>query len=94
MMSIIEAETFYGIELLTKASVARGCAAAEAMFAEDLRGRIFGCESDQREVFLRLQLTAVRSADLSARGRADSSHCRGAKLATRNVAYFEDCGLP
>jgi hypothetical protein len=40
--SITEAEIFYGIELLTKGKRREGLlAAAEAMFAEDLGGRIF-----------------------------------------------------
>ena len=65
--SITEAEIFCGIELLTKGKRRGGLlAAAEAMFTDDLAGRIFGFESDAARVFSRLPLTAVRSADLSA----------------------------
>ena len=43
--SITEAEIFYGIQLLTKGKRREGLLAAEAMFAEDLAGHIFGFES-------------------------------------------------
>jgi predicted nucleic acid-binding protein len=66
--SITEAEIFFGIELLAKSKRREGLlAAAEAMFAEDLGAAFSGSRVTQREIFLRLQLTAVRSADLSAR---------------------------
>ena len=45
--SITEAEIFFGIELLTQGRRReRLLRAAEAMFAENLGGRIFGFESD------------------------------------------------
>jgi hypothetical protein len=62
----------------------------------DLAGRIFGFESDAARVF------STIAADCRALGRpishADAqiaaiAQMRGAKLATRNVADFEDCGL-
>ena len=53
--SITEAEIFYGIELLTKGKRREGLlAAAEAMFAEDLAGRIFGFESEAARVFSKI----------------------------------------
>ncbi len=95
--SITEAEIFYGIELLTKGKRREGLlAAAEAMFAEDFAGRVFGFESDAARVFSKI------AADRRALGKpishADAqiaaiSQVRGAKLATRNTADFEDCGL-
>jgi hypothetical protein len=46
--SITEAEIFYGIELLGKSKRREGMlAAAEAMFTEDLGGRIFGPSSQR-----------------------------------------------
>lgn len=94
---ITEAEVFYGIELLTKGKRREGLlAAAEAMFAEDLAGRVFGFESDAARVFSKI------AADRRALGRpishADAeiaaiAQVRRAKLATRNVDDFEDCGL-
>jgi predicted nucleic acid-binding protein len=95
--SITEAEIFYGIELLTKGKRRKGLlAAAEAMFAEDLAGRIFGFDSDAARVCSRI--AAHRRALGRPISHADAqiaaiAQARGAKLATRNVADFEDCGL-
>ncbi|MGA9963712.1 MAG: type II toxin-antitoxin system VapC family toxin [Terriglobales bacterium] len=95
--SITEAEIFYGIELLTKGKRREGLlAAAEAMFAEDLAGRVFGFESDAARAFSKI------AAHRRALGRPIShaeaqiaaiAQVRGAKLATRNVADFDDCGV-
>jgi toxin FitB len=95
--SITEAEVFYGMELLTKGKRREGLlAAAEAMFAEDLAGRIFGFESEAARVFSKI--AAHRRALGRPISHADAqiaaiTRMRGAKLATRNVADFEDCGL-
>jgi toxin FitB len=95
--SITEAEVFYGIELLTKGKRReRLLAAAEAMFAEDLAGRIFGFESDTARVFSKIAAhrrglgRPISHADAQI---AAIAQVRGAKLATRNVTDFEDCGL-
>jgi len=95
--AITEAEIFYGIELLSRSKRREGLlVAAEAVFAEDLAGRILAFESDAARVFSRI------AAHLRALGKpvshADAqiaaiARVRGAKLATRNVADFEDCGL-
>src|ERR1700723_2146277 len=95
--SITEAEIFYGIELLPKGKRRDGLlAAAEAMFAEDLAGRIFGFDSDAARVFSKI--AAQRRALGKPITHADAqiaaiAHARGARLATRNVADFDDCGL-
>ena len=95
--SITEAEIFYGIELLTKGKRREGLlAAAEAMFAEDLAGRIFGFESDAARVFSKI--AAHRRALGRPISQADAqiaaiAQVRAAKLATCNVADFADCGL-
>jgi len=95
--SITEGEIFYGIELLTKGKRRQGLlAAAEAVFAEDLAGRIFGFESEAARVFSKI--AAHRRALGRPISHADAqiaaiSQVRGAKLATRNVADFQDCGL-
>ena len=95
--SITEAEIFYGIELLAKGKCREELlAAAEAMFAEDLAGRVFGFESDAARVFSRI--AAQRRALGSPISHADAqiaaiAHARRAKLASRNVADFRDCGL-
>ena len=53
--AITEAEIFYGIEMLGKGKRREGLlAAAQAMFTEDFRGRIFGFESDAARDFSRI----------------------------------------
>ena len=95
--SITEAEIFYGIQLLTKGKRREGLlAAAEAMFAEDFKGRIFGFESDAARVFS--PIAAHRRALGRPISHADAqiaaiAQVRGAKLATRNVTDFENCDL-
>src|ERR1700730_796545 len=95
--SITEAEIFYGIELLPKGKRREGLlVAAEAMFAEDLAGRIFGFDSDAARVFSKI--AAHRRALGRSISHADAqiaaiAQVRGAMLATRNVADFADCDL-
>jgi predicted nucleic acid-binding protein len=95
--SITEAEILYGIELLVKSKRRDGLLqAAEAMFAEDLAGRIFGFESDAARVFS--EIAAHRGAVGRPISHADAqiaaiAKVLGAKLATRNGGDFEDCGL-
>lgn len=95
--TITEAEIFYGIELLAKGK--RRVAlleAADAMFAEDLAGRILSFESDSARVFSRIAATRrtlgkpISHADAQI---AAIAQVRRAKLATRNVADFQDCGI-
>ena len=95
--AITEAEIFYGIELLAKGKRREGLlAAAEAMFAEDLAGRVFGFESEAARVFSKIAAhrrvlgRPISHADAQI---AAIAQVRGAKLATRNVADFQDCGL-
>jgi predicted nucleic acid-binding protein len=95
--SITQSEIFYGIELLNKGKRREELlAAAEAMFAEDLAGRIFGFESDAARVFSKIAAhrralgRPIRHADAQI---AAIAQVQGTKLATRNVADFEDCGL-
>ena len=95
--SITEAEIFYGIELVAKGKRREGLlAAAEAMFTEDLAGRIFGFESDAARSFSkiaaqrRLLGRPISHADAQI---AAIAQVRGAKLATRNVTDFQDCGI-
>jgi len=95
--SITEAEIFYGLELLTKGKRREGLlAAAEAMFAEDLAGRVLEFDSDAARAFAKIG--AHRRALGRPISHADAqiaaiTQVRGARLATRNVADFEDCSL-
>jgi hypothetical protein len=95
--SITEAEILYGIELLIKSKHREGLLeAAEAMFAEDLAGRVFGFESDAARAFSKI--VAHRRAVGRPISHADAqiaaiAKVQGAKLATRNLGDFEECGL-
>ena len=95
--SITEAEVFYGIELLGKGKRRESLLeAAEAMFAEDLAGRIFGFESDAARAFSRIaahRRGLGRPISLADAQIAAIAQVRGAKLATRNLADFKDIGL-
>jgi toxin FitB len=95
--SITEAEIFYGIELLADGKRHDALLqAAEAMFAEDFAGRIFGFESDAARAFSKI------AAHRRAFGRPVNHACaqiaaiaqvRVAKLATRNIADFAECNV-
>jgi len=95
--SITEAEILYGIELLAKSKRREQLlAAADAMFTEDLAGRIFAFESDAARVFSKIAVQRralgkpISHADAQI---AAITQVRKAKLATRNVADFQDCGI-
>jgi predicted nucleic acid-binding protein len=95
--TITEAEIFYGIAILGKGKRSEGLlAAAEAMFTEDFRGRIFGFESGAARDFSRI---AAHRSDLGKPiGHADAqiaaiTRVHGAKRATRSVRNFVDCGI-
>jgi len=95
--AITEAEIFYGIELLAKGKRREQLlAAADAIFSEDLAGRVLGFESDAARVYSKI------AAQRRAYGKPIShenaqiaaiTRLRRAKLATRNVADFADCGI-
>jgi predicted nucleic acid-binding protein len=95
--TITEAEIFYGIELLGKGKRREGLLiAAAAMFDEDMAGRILGFESEAARAFS--QIAARRRGLGRPISHADAqiasiAHVRGAKLATRNVTDFADCGV-
>ena len=94
---VTEAEIFYGIELLPKGKRREALLeAADGMFAEDLAGRIFSFESDAARVFSRI--AAQRRALGKPISHADAqiaaiAQVRKAKLATRNIDDFRDCGI-
>ena len=94
---VTEAEIFYGIELLAKGKRRETLlAAADAMFAEDLAQRIFNFDSEAARVFSRI--ASHRRALGRPISHADAQIAaiallRKAKLATRNVSDFRDCGM-
>ncbi len=95
--TITEAEIFYGIELLSKGKRREGLlAAAEAMFAQDLVGRVLGFESDAAHAFAKV--ASHRRAIGKPISHADAqiaaiTQVRKAKLATHNKSDFADCGI-
>ena len=95
--AVTEAETFYGIELLSKGRKREGLlAAAEAMFTEDFAGRVFSFDSEAACNFARI--AAHRRALVKPIGHVDAqiaaiTRTRGAKLATRNVDDFANCDI-
>jgi toxin FitB len=95
--AITEAEIFYGIALLAKGKRREELlAAAEAMFTEDLAGRVFGFESDAARVFSSIaarRRTLGRLINHTDAQIAAIAQVRKARLATRNLADFADCGL-
>lgn len=95
--SISEAEIFYGIELLAKGKRREQLlAAADAMFSEDLAGRVYGFDSDAARSFSKIAArrrelgTPISHADAQI---ASIAQVRSAILATRNVADFQSCGI-
>lgn len=95
--SITEAEIFFGIELLTQGKRREALLrAAEDMFTEDLGGRIFGFESDAARLFSKIaahRRTLGRPISHADAQIAAITKLRQAKLATRNVTDFHDCGI-
>ena len=95
--AITQAEILYGIELLPKGRRKSGLlAAAQTMFSEDFRGKVFPFNSDAAQAFAKI------SAGRHSHGRPISqfdaqiaaiAQTLGAELATRNVTDFEGCGI-
>ena len=95
--AITEAEIFYGIELLSKGKRREKLLlAVESLFTEDLGSRVFAFASDAAREFARI--AAARRALGRPISNADAqiaaiARTQRARLATRNVADFEDCGI-
>lgn len=95
--SITQAEIYHGIHLLPVGSRRTALQkAAEAMFAEDFRGRVLSFSPEAALPYARFA-TARRQAgrpvsQLDAQIVAIAA-CYGAKIATRNTPDFELCGL-
>lgn len=95
--TITEAEIFYGIALLAKSRRQETLLeAASAMFDQDLAGRVFSFDSNAARAFS--GIAAHRRAIGKPMTYADAqiaaiSQVRRARLATRNVEDFQDCGI-
>ena len=95
--SISEAEIFYGIEILSRGKRRDGLlATADAIFTKDFEGRVLGFESDAARIFS--QVAAHRRTLGRPLSQADGQIAAiaqewSARLATRNVEDFNDCGI-
>lgn len=95
--SITEAEIFFGIELLGQGKRREQLTKiAQAIFAEDFSGRVVGFDSDAARAFARIG--AQRRVLGRPMSQADAQIAaivlvRKAKLATRDVSDFLDCGV-
>jgi toxin FitB len=95
--AITEAEIFYGIELLEHGTRRQKLLmAAESLFDIDLKDRVIGFESDAARIFS--QIAAHRHLLGKPISNPDAqiaaiAKLHGATLATRDVAYFSDCGI-
>jgi len=95
--TITEAEIFYGIELMASGKRREALlSAAEAMFTEDLGGRVLGFESRSARIFSKV--AAQRRALGRPISHADAqiasiARANRARLATRNKSDFADCGI-
>ncbi len=95
--TITEAEIFYGIELLARGKRREALlSAAEAMFTEDLAGRVLDFESAAARVFSKIaaeRRMLGRPISYADAQIAAIARVRRAKLATRNKPDFADCGI-
>jgi toxin FitB len=95
--AIAQAEILYGIELLPKGRRKSDLlAAAQNMFLEDFKGRIFPFGSDAAPAFA--EIAATRRAQGKPIAQLDAQiaaivQTLGAELATRDVTDFEGCGI-
>jgi predicted nucleic acid-binding protein len=95
--SITEAEIFYGIEILPKGKRRELLTVlADAVFAEDFSGRIYGFDSEAARVFSKIMSSrraSGRPISQSDAQIAAIAKVARAKLATRDVQDFEQCGI-
>jgi len=95
--SITEAEIFYGIEVLPKGRRRRHLtAAAEVVFTEDFSGRVYGFDSAAARAFSKIassRRTSGRPISHADAQIAAIAKSRRAKVATRDVRGFEQCGV-
>lgn len=95
--AITQAELLYGLELLADGKRRRGLTdAVQAILREGFRGRVLPFDGPAAEAY------ATIAAGRRARGKPISAfdaqiaaiaRSRGAHVATRNVADFDDCGV-
>lgn len=95
--SITKAEILYGVNLLPEGKKRTAFeSAARDMFKKDFAGRLLAFGSDAADSYARIAVRRSRSgrpiSHFDAQIVAIADSC-GAKIATRNVRDFEDCGV-
>ncbi len=95
--SITEAEIFLGIEMLPKGKRREHLTtAAEGMFAEDFADRVYSFDSAAARAFSRIATSRRASGRPISQSDAQIvaiAKTRGARVATRDVKGFEECGV-
>jgi predicted nucleic acid-binding protein len=95
--TVTMAELLYGIELLPKGKRRESLRhEAEVVFAHDLDGRILPFDEDAAQAYSKIAATRRlqgRPISYFDAQIAAIAICRGASLATRNIADFEGCNL-
>ncbi|UGX85477.1 type II toxin-antitoxin system VapC family toxin [Phyllobacterium meliloti] len=95
--TITQAEILYGLSLLSDGKrKAALLGTAQSMFSEDFAGRILPFDGSAAETYPDIFLERRRAGKTISQFDAQIAaiaQSRGAKLATRNVNDFADCGL-
>lgn len=95
--SITEAEIFYGIEVLPGGKRREHLtAAAEAVFTEDFSGRVYSFDSAAARAFSKIASSRRTSGNPISHPDAQIAaiaKTRRAKVASRDVKGFEQCGV-
>ncbi len=95
--TITQAEILYGLSLLSDGKrKAALLGTAQSMFSEDFAGRILPFDGSAAETYPEIFLERRRAGKSISQFDAQIAaiaQSRGAKLATRNVNDFADCGL-
>jgi predicted nucleic acid-binding protein len=95
--SITQAEIYHGIHLLPVGGRRTAFQeAAEAMFAQDFRGRVLAFSPDAALPYARFAVARRQAGRPVSQFDAQIvaiAACHGARIATRNTVDFELCGL-
>lgn len=95
--TLTQAEIFYGLALLPEGSRRQGLlSAARGLFDEDLAGRVLPFDTDAARIYPEIAASRQRRGQPISQIDAQIAaivRSRGARLVTRNVRDFADCGI-